>query len=400
LRSKLGRREFTKSCRTTDIDEAKAVAAVLIGRWRVELLDLRSSSMTIHIEKLLAAHEPTNLDGLMTTGDAADQLGVSVDKLFSVVGHRHLRLWCRLVWVKGWVFPVGASEKYKALVTPSGQRVIPTAPIKQPNFEEFPDAYEYSEHGVVEVHRAIDVLHEIKECSEKRVEVRAVEIKPSGVMFPTDPLLIQLDKFLIDGRTFVRCKNRLKEQLSPQQIQKSRDSAPNKREVETVVTAGKKADALYSEAVDAFVRQELSRTNGNPRERERIRRSLLLLSDLMGDLKLGEITTDGLRHFRDEYLVKVPNHLNRAEAHFGTQGVVATLKAKEESGSEWPSLSQTEQDERMSKLCRLFKWLKGEWLDNDISEPLRGVSVMTKEQKKHKNGISRRQNASHLLMKT
>ena len=36
----------------------------------------------------------------------------------------------------------------------------------------------------------------------------------------------------------------------------------------------------------------------------------------------------------------------------------------------------------MTKLCRLFKWLKGEWLNADIAEPLRGKSVMTKEQQK------------------
>jgi len=108
----------------------------------------------------------------------------------------------------------------------------------------------------------------------------------------------------------------------------------------------------------------------------------MLLSDFMGDMKLGDITTDKLRTFRDEHLATVPLRLNHAETKFKTKGVIATIKAIRDSGSEWPSLTPTEQDDRMSKLCRLFRWLKGEWLTVDISEPLQGVSVMTREQQK------------------
>jgi integrase len=381
LRERMGRREFIQSCRTTDIEEAKAVAAVLLGRWRLELLDLRLNPMSINIEKLLAAQEPKNLDGLMTTGDAAEQLGVTVEKLFSAMPARNLRLWCRLVWVKGWVFAQGSKVIDKAFVTPSGERMRPSTPIEQPSFEDFPDAYEYTEHGVVEVHRAIDVLHEIKECTEPQINVLAVNLRPSGVMFPKEPLKIQLDKFLIDGRTFVQCCNRIKEQLSEKQIKKT-EAAADQRHSDRVAAKGAKSQALYSEAVDAFVKQELSRTNGNPRERERVKRSLLLFRDFMGDMKLGDITTDCLRRFRDEHLATVPNRLNHAEKKFKTKGVIATINAIKESGSDWPPLSLVEQDERMTKLNRLFKWLKGEWLNVDIAEPLRGVSVMTKEQQK------------------
>jgi integrase len=382
LRSRLGRREFIQSCRTTNLDEAKAVASVLLGQWRIELLDLRSSAMTMNIEKLLAAHEPTNLDGLMTTGEAADRLGLEVSKLFSVMGSRHIRLWCRLIWVKGLVFDSGSSLIDKAFVTPSGIRMRPSAPIEQPSFEDFPDAYEYTEHGVVEIHRAIDVLHQIKECTEPQIAVRAVNLKPSGVMFPIEPLLVQLDKFMIDGRTFVQCRDRIKDQLSEEQIQQSRETASAQEPSEKSPNAGPKSQASYIEAVDAFITQELSRTNGSPKERAKTKRSLLLFSDFMGDMKLGDITTDSLRKFCNEHLSRVPNRLNHAEKKFGTQGVIATLNAVKESKSDWPSLSLTEQDERMTKLCRFFKWLKGEWLNTDIAEPLRGKSVMTKEQQK------------------
>ena len=355
---------------------------MLLGQWRVKLLDLRLTAMTINIEKLLTANEPTNLDGLMTTGEAADKLGVEVNKLFSVMGSRHVRLWCRLLWVKGWVFSQGSSVKYKAFVTPSGKSMKPSTPIERPSFEDFPDAYEYTEHGVVEVHRANDVLHEIKECTEPQITVRAVNLKPSGVMFPNEPLMVQLDKFLIDGKTFVQCRNRLKDQLSEKQIQQSREAAYNHQPSEKKRDAGPKSQASYSEAVDAFITQELSRTNGSPKERNKTKRSLLLFSDFMGDMKLGDITTDILRQFCNEHLARVPNRLNHAEKKYGTKGVIATVNAIEVSKSDWPSLSLTEQDERITKLCRLFKWLKGEWLNVDIAEPLRGKSVMTKEQQK------------------
>jgi len=100
----------------------------------------------------------------------------------------------------------------------------PSTPIEQPSFSDFPNAYEYTEHGVVEVHRAFDVLHEIKECEESQIIVRAVELKPSGVLFPNEPLQVKLDKFLIDGRTFVQCRNRIKAELSEKQIQKASES--------------------------------------------------------------------------------------------------------------------------------------------------------------------------------
>jgi len=385
LRSALARREFIQSCRTTDIDEAKALAAILLAKWRVEILDLRLSPMTHDIDRLLATYEDKNSDGLMTTGAAAERLGVSIQKLFESIGTRNLRLWCMLVWVNGWVFEQSFGDTDKTFVTPSGVRLKPTTLIERPNLEDFPNAYEYTEHGLAEVHRASDVLLEIKQCTEPHITVRAVNLKPSGVLFPKEPLVIQLDQFLIDRRTFLRCKDKLNDRIPAEQIQQSKQSAPQKQYVNQFGSSGRKAGASYIEAVDSFITQELSRKNGDPRERERYRRSLLLLSDLMGDLKLGALTTDSLRQFRDEFLVKVPSRLNHAEAQFGTKGVVDTIKAIEESESDWPSLSQTEQDERISKLCRLFKWLKGEWLDNDISEPLSGVSVMTKEQKKALN---------------
>jgi integrase len=201
-------------------------------------------------------------------------------------------------------------------------------------------------------------------------------------MFPIEPLLVQLDKFMIDGRTFVQCRDRIKDQLSEEQTQQSRKTASTQKPSENSANAGPKSQASYTEAVDAFITQELSRTNGSPKERAKTKRSLLLFSDFMGDMKLGDITTDSLRKFCNEHLSRVPNRLNHAEKKFRTQGVIETLNAIEESKSDWSSLTLTEQDERMTKLCRLFKWLKGEWLNADIAEPLRGKSVMTKEQQK------------------
>jgi hypothetical protein len=61
LRSMAGRREFTQSCRTSDVQVAKLVAAVLVANWRRRLLSLEAVTMSSEVLKLIDP-TPVTLD--------------------------------------------------------------------------------------------------------------------------------------------------------------------------------------------------------------------------------------------------------------------------------------------------------------------------------------------------
>lgn len=119
----------------------------------------------------------------------------------------------------------------------------------------------------------------------------------------------------------------------------------------------------------------------SPKEIARIRSGIGLLAEFEGDLGIGEVTAQTLRHFRDHHLRGMPARENQVRQQFGTSSMRDSILAI--AGKGWPLMSADERDLRMQWLSRMFKWFHAQkWIPDDPSTGLKGESVLTKAQKK------------------
>jgi integrase len=141
-----------------------------------------------------------------------------------------------------------------------------------------------------------------------------------------------------------------------------------------------KAKMLLSEAVGAYSQLYLPQTLSSEKEIDRIRTGIALLAEFEGDLSIGAVTADTLRHFRDHHLASMPANENRVRIKFGTTSMTESVNVI--SDSDWPRMSAGERDQRMQWICRMFRWFHSQkWIGDDPSTGLRGESVLTKAQR-------------------
>ena len=124
LRQLAGRREFSQSCRTSELPTAKLVAAVLLCRWRQMLLALESRPMTIDVLKLVEGSPFLTESGWMSLANAEELSGVGTDELLQAAAEGKFGLYCRIGRVDGHVVPIGELGLQIAFITPRGQLVF------------------------------------------------------------------------------------------------------------------------------------------------------------------------------------------------------------------------------------------------------------------------------------
>ena len=98
LRSAVGRREFTQSCRTHEPAIAKLVAAFLLAGWRKKLLELDSHPMSVDVLKLVDGSPVLSDCGYVPLVEAANLSGISQNQLLRAAANGTLKLFCRK-WV-------------------------------------------------------------------------------------------------------------------------------------------------------------------------------------------------------------------------------------------------------------------------------------------------------------
>ena len=389
LRAAAGRREFTQSCRTHESAIAKLVAAVLLSGWRKNLLELDYRTMPVDVLKLVAGSPVLSSGGYVPMDEAANLSGIGVQQLLRSVAGGKLQLFCRLSWVSGVVMSVRALGLERARKLPFGRTVIRESAPVIPSPQEMPeDAYEDTENGVMRVFQEAEVVQEILAKRLKAVTVRLFVRRNLSIFVPHEPPTIAIEQFEVLGSAVDALRQQLRLQVSKDAL----DGAQERRITEmqgAASSAGKKASKRFSEGLAAFAKEALPQSNKNPKERERIRSGIGLFVELVGDPMLGDIDGDTLRAFRDGPLATVPARLNHAETKFKTKGVKATIAAIQKSGESWPVMSAAERDQRITWLCRMFGWLTGEWLREDPSSNLRGVSVQSKEQRKRAKQVKK-----------
>lgn len=393
LRQAVGRREYSQSCKTHDLTIAKMVAAVLLARWRRLLLALESHPMSIDVLKLVEGSPFLTRNGYFSLATAADLSGIGINALVQAAADGRLDLYCRVARLDGFVIHIGELILQTAFTTPAGKTLIRDSAPRIPSREAMPaDSYEDTVSGVVPIFEPREFADEILAGDSTNVLVKLIARSGSEVFIPGEPVLVAIDRLEVRVEAVERLRLRLKQDMPIDGLTRAVELRRADR-VTTASSLGKKAHKRISEAIAEFAREELRQTCGNPKERERIQTGIGLLIEFMGDLRLDEIDADVLRRFRDEHLCTVPSRLNHAASRFKTSGVKDTIAAIAESGADWPIMSAAERDQRMTWICRMFRWLKGDWLNEDPSAPLRGVSVLAKDEQKiesqKKNGKKR-----------
>lgn len=377
LREATGRREFVRSCRTHELVIAKLVAAVLLADWRRQLLRLESVPMTIDVLKLSEGSPILSSGGWVTLAGAERASGISQNQLLRAAAGGSLKLFCRISQVAGYALPFDELDPISPGAGRSGGVEVP-----QPQY--MPTcARQVTLGGVLIVCDSPGLASSILAECLKVATILLFEVPDQpGLVFAPDAMVqLDIEKFEVLGSEVDALRQRLRSHVSKDAL----DHAQEHRNAEVrgaSSSAGKKAHKRFSEGLAAFAKEDLPQSNKNPKERERIRAGIRLFVELVGDLKLGDIDVDTLRAFRDGPLATVPARLNHAEVKFKTKGVKATIAAIRKSGESWPIMSAAERDQRMKWICRMFEWLAGEWLRENPAANLRGVSVLSKAERK------------------
>ena len=135
-----------------------------------------------------------------------------------------------------------------------------------------------------------------------------------------------------------------------------------------------KSQRPISEAIAPFMVDRSSKCA--PDQAARVRSACELFVELCGDPKIGDITRDMLRDYRDHKLPSVPSNENQIRLKFSTTSVTESIEKV--SGSSWPKISPAEVVKRVQWLTQLFQWMKQEsWTVVNLAEGISksGVAV-------------------------
>jgi integrase len=211
--------------------------------------------------------------------------------------------------------------------------------------------------------------------------------RPGLIFVPNEVVIVGLDKLEVMASEVEILRRSIKSLITPEQI----DGAKTQYQAvlqDSKTQAGKKSNERLSVALDAFVANRVRQDNGLESEITRIRNGCDLLIEMEGDLTLAEVNADMLRLFRDKKLARVPANENKIRLMHGTKSVTQSIEAV--ANKDWPVMSVSEREKRMSWISSWFRWLKLQgWISDDPAACLRGEFVLTKAQRRRQKPARR-----------
>lgn len=379
LRAAVGARVFVASTGSRSLTVAKLVAAEQIARWRRQLFDLErlslyGSSMTQeNILKIADGHPLLLAGGHIPLSQAAAVLGLAPNDLLRQAAEGRLALYCRLLGALGYVTPFSSFEPDdpelgtvlvpRTRYRPEGSKVhrafgmyrVPlddTTAIANLLLDGQPAAVLAFDEQTSSADGMAFVPEDIVDLTSDRVEVSAVEV---------DVL-----------------RRKMADAIAPTALEAARQSING---AGIAATATAKSSLPLSRGIEEYGRAYLPQSISSPKEIARIRNGLQLLVEFEGDLALGRVTPDVLRHFRDEHLSRMPARENQVRLRHGSASMTESIRAID--GQDWPRMSAAERDMRMQWLYRMFRWFHAQkWITDDPCTGLRGESVLTKTERK------------------
>lgn len=376
LRTLLGRSEFIRSTGTHDLSRAKVLGGDLLTRWRRLLLQVETMTDHDEVLRLVEGSQLLAAGGSVGLAAAAQAAGLNVGAVLdAAVGGKGLFVRC--VSISGHVVSVDALCRAGAADPGTDEVVIPS-PAQMPE-----SAVPRLGNGALRVCEgdAHAVANALK--AGKGVGVVALAWASPGMLFVPDvPLHLGLDRFEVDAGDVDRLRLRVAAGVPPERVEAARALRLASMQGR-VGNASKKAGKRLSEALAAYVRDELPRTVVKPDEIKRQRDGIHLLIEFMGDVQLGQVDADFLRRFLAEHVSRFLAHENRVRLKHGTHSMRESIDKIEELGLSWSLMSAAERDQRMAWIARMFGWLHRQgWIDSDPATAVRGGSVMTALERK------------------
>jgi integrase len=378
LRDALGRREFIQSCRTPDLQVAKLVAAVLIAEWRRSLMRLECHTMNSNVSKLLASAPELSIGSTVNLVEA-EKFGVDRAQLLRIVSDGKVPLYFRVSGLDGYI--VNAEELDEDPVT--GGRDIPLAKCMPKG------ALESRQSGLLQLTDSSSIANVILVDASQTVELVAfvVSSKTEQWFIPNVTVRASVEALEVSTKAIELIRGHMAARIP--EVERQRLTALPQIELVNKQAQGRKADVLFSKAVEVYCSDPTGLPNvlESAAEQRQRRKLMLHFAEYVGDLPLGEISSDLLRGFRDGPLRTFPANANHLPKHLVRETMKGTIQAIKDSGEEWPLLSQASQAERMTHLSGLFGWLhKKEWIAHNPAASLKGESGLSKAE---------RRNASH-----
>lgn len=377
LRQAAGRREFIQSCQTHELHVAKLVSAILVADWRRQLLALESVAMSADVLKLIDKAPALTVGGYLSLDEAAGLIGVGRSQILRIATSYGLQLYCRLSNVPGFVLLRADLERDVA----DSLRCIVPFPSQMPE-----SAVETTYSGVLPLPDSPQIASAIIADDLERIDLVLFDVPeaPGKVFAPDHAVWRDVGRLEVSASKIEAIRARLARDLTPEQIQRAQETRRFGVQSATVSggQAGKSADKLFSQAVEAYCADAngLPKTLRSEAEQRQRKAAMLLFAEFMGDLPLCEIDAAKLRAFRDGPLRTLPGNANRLPNELKRATMPETIEALKADGRPWPTMSLEMQRERMLWLCRLFKWLhtNQQWIAADPSAPLEGETGMSK----------------------
>ena len=379
LRAVVGATVFVASTGSRNLHVAKLVASELIAGWRRHLfeldrLSLLGSAMTQEsILKIADGHPLLLAGGHLPLQQAAAAIGLSPQDLLRQAADGRLGLYCRLQGEVGYQTPFWTFEPDDPEL---GTVLVPRTRHRPP---------EARVHRAFGIHRipgdeADAVVNDLLKTGTASILAFEVPGTPSDRLAFVPETIYELTEELLEVSAVEvdAMRRKMAESISPAALEAARLAV---REKAPATAARAKSAVLLSVAIEEYCNSRLPQSLSSPKEIARIRNGLLLLAEFEGDLPIGEVSTDTLRHFRDTHLPQMPAKENLARQAFGTASMTESVRAID--GKDWPRMSAGERDQRMQWLYRMFKWFHAQkWITDDPATGLRGESVLTKLERK------------------
>lgn len=389
LRPAFGKREIIASTGTRELTIAKMVAGAQAAQWRQRffdsdrLLSLANTSQMHHQDILrISQGHPTLLGGgHLPLIHAASLSGVGATDLLRAAANGRLSLFVRVGFVRGYLLPFDDLNPDNPAMGRNRGVVIPTE-------DQMPAAAtEHIGEGMLKVH-TMDLPRVTTSALNGNEDVDFMIFEPPGqpdfVFIPNNTVRVKPETLEVAASEVELLRRSVSQLISP--AQKAEANALQKVALEgSKVKAGARAHEHLSTALDAFITNRVRHDVESESEITRIRNGCALLIELEGDLPLAEITSERLRHFRDQKLSRVPANENKIRLIHGTKSVASSMKIVD--GTDWPIMSPSERNKRMRWIGTWFKWLHlQKWIAENPAAALLGESVQTKaERRKVKN---------------
>ncbi len=381
LRHVFGKREVVATTGTRELSIAKMVAGSLASQWLQHfnesdrLLAVANPAAMHHQEilKIAQGHPMLLSGGHMQLPHAAAASGISVTDLLRAAGKGSLALFVRSGAILGHLLQFDALEPVDVAMGTSAGVIIPE-PQTMP-----PTAQEHVATGMLCVHPMdLPAVTAAFITGAQTVELVLFELpdRPGLVFAPNATVRATKESLEVAASEVEILRRSVSSLIEPGQLKEAK-ALQKASLLGGPATVGKRADERLSTALDAYITNRVRQDVEQEGEIKRIKNGCSLLIELEGDLRLADVDSDRLRHFRDKHLSRVPANENKIRLTHGTESVTSSIAAI--AGKDWPVMSSSERNKRMKWIGAWFKWLKGQsWISNDPAAALHGESVLTK----------------------